>query len=689
MSETPGGIRWRATAIGIAGCLAYSNSLSGPFVFDDTLSIVENLQIRQWWRLRSVLFPDRELPVAGRPLVNASFAINYAIGGLGVAGYHAVNVGCHLLCALLVFGVVRRTLELPGPKPRFGPWSRDLAFGVALLWALHPLNTEAVDYVTQRTELMMGLFYLLTLYAGLRAWQSARARPWQAIAVASCAAGMACKESMVTAPLLVVLYDGVFLFGSLKRAVRHRWRLYAGLAMSWVVLAAVMWSGPRIHSAGFSSGVSSWTYLLNQTLMLTRYLRLAVWPRSLVLVYGWPLSLTLGDVLPYALLVAALLALTIVAAVRAPKWGFLGVWFFLTLAPTSSIVPIATEVGAERRMYLPLIAVIALPVVALPVVTASFIRRMPSPAAWMVLVICSAALAAGTFARNREYASGLVLASTSVDRHPSSVARHYLANELAKVGREDEAMLHLRQALPGAPGAHYSLGGLLFKRGEWNEAIDELQAFVRERPMLLEAVVARQLLGRAFAKQQRWQEAIEQYRMVLAMNPSRAQWIETQGLLGVACFGAQRFGEAVVHLGEYVKAGPPDAVALNDLAVSLVATSRLDDAIVVFRRAVDVNPYDGGLQLNLANALFDHRDADEAAAHAEQAVALRPGDPAAHDVLGRALAVQGKLADARSQFERALQIAPGDADVREHLTRLERFAAGRAISGPAPASRRQ
>jgi tetratricopeptide (TPR) repeat protein len=418
--------------------------------------------------------------------------------------------------------------------------------------------------------------------------------------------------------------------------------------------------------------------------MLTRYLRLAVWPRSQVLIYGWPLSLTLGDVLPYALLVGSLLVLTIVAAVREPKWGFLGVWFFLTLAPTSSVVPIATEVGAERRMYLPLIAVIALPVVA-----ASFIKRMPSPAAWLVLVTCSATLAAATWARNREYASGLVLARTSVDRHPSSVAHHYLANELARVGQEDEAIAHLREALPGAPGAHATLGALLFKRGEWNEAIDELQAFVRDQPMRLEAVAARQLLGRAFAKQQRWEEAIDQYRTVLTMNPSRAQWLETQGLLGVACFGTQRFDEAVVHLGEYVKSVPADAVALTDLAVSLVATSRLDDAIGVFRRAVDVNPQDGGLQLNLANALFDHREADEAAVHAEQAVALRPGDPAAHDVLGRALTVQGKLADARSQFERALQIAPDDADVKEHLTRLKRFAADRVISAPAPASRRQ
>jgi tetratricopeptide (TPR) repeat protein len=495
---------------------------------------------------------------------------------------------------------------------------------------------------------------------------------------------MACKESMVTAPLMVVLYDGVFLFGSLKRAIRDRWRLYAGLAMSWVVLAAVVWSGPRIHSAGFSSGVSSWTYLLNQTVMLLRYLRLAVWPRPLVLIYGWPLSLTLGDVLPHAVLVASLLALTIVVAVREPKWGFLGLWFFVTLAPTSSVVPIATEVGAERRMYLPLIALMVLLVVA-----ASFIKRMPSPVAWIVLVICSATLAAATLARNREYASGLVLARTSLDRHPTSVAHHYLAGELAQVGQEDEAIAHLRQALPGAPGAHYTLGALLFKRGEWNEAIDELQTFVREQPMRLEAVVARQFLGQAFAKQRRWQDAIEQYRMVLAMRPTSTQRVETQGLLGVACFGAQRFDDAVAPLGEYVKAVPRDVGALTNLAVALVATGRLDDALGVFRRAVDVDPRNGGLQLNLANALFDHREADEAAVHAEQAVALRPGDAAAHDVLGRALAVQGKLADARAQFERALQIAPDDADVKGHLTRLERFAADRAVSAPAPASRQE
>ena len=238
---------WRAVIMGLAGVLAYANSLSGPFIFDDQLSIVENQQIREWWQLGTVLFPEHEQATAGRPLVNLSFALNYALGGLNVGGYHIVNLAFHLMSGLLVFGIVRRTLELPRLRDRFGGTGLNLGFAAALLWTLHPLNTEAVNYLTQRTELMMALFYLLTLYAAIRASHS-RAHTWGAIAVLACAAGMACKESMVTAPVVVVLYDAIFLFESLRRALGKRGRFYLALGASWMVLVAVTWSGPRVYS---------------------------------------------------------------------------------------------------------------------------------------------------------------------------------------------------------------------------------------------------------------------------------------------------------------------------------------------------------------------------------------------------------------------------------------------------------
>jgi Flp pilus assembly protein TadD len=660
---------WPILVIVVAGSLAYSNSLAGPFVFDDELSILENLSIRELWHLGRVLAPERELPVAGRPLVNLSFALNYAAGGYSVAGYHLVNVALHLACALLVFGAVRRTLVRTRLADRVSWPPMYLAFAASLLWTLHPLNTEAVNYVTQRTELMMAAFYLLTLYAAIRAAAAPKAGGWNALAVLSCAAGMACKESMVTAPVILVLYDRVFLFDSFRDALRSRWRLYVGLALSWIVLAALLSSGPRIHSAGFSSGVGVWTYLLNQTVMIAGYLGHAVWPRALVFNYGWPAPLTLADVLPYAVLVAALLATTVFALVRYPPWGFLGAWFFVTLAPTSSVVPIATEVGADRRMYLPLIALVVLAAIGVSLVERFWSRR----GAVALLAACAVALGAATLARNREYGSALLLATTVVDRHPTSNAQHALGVELIKVGRKDEGIAHLRQAIPGASRAHYALGVELFQQGRTTEAIDELRTFVDLEPLLLEAVSARQLLGQAFAKQQQWPEAIAEYRTLLTMNPSLEERLTTEVLLGEAFQRHEEYSEAVAHYSQYLQVRPNDAAVLTSLGISLVGAGRPAEAVAAFQRAAAANPNDGGGQRNLANALIDNRDAAQALVHAERAVALRPNDPGAHDVLGRALALEGRMPEARTAFLRALQLAPDDPEARDNLAALDRL----------------
>src|ERR1700680_507390 len=249
------GIRWRAAVVVLAGILSYSNSLSGPPLFDDHASLLENQHIRTL-QPSSALFPERENPLAGRPLVNLSFAVNYAIGGLDVRGYHVWTLAVHLLCALIAFGLVRRTLDLPRVADRFSHRSIDVSFAAALLWVVHPLNTEAVDYLTQRTESMMALPYLLTMYASVRAIGAPRPILWDGAALVACALGMACKESMVTAPIMVVLYDRAFVFGSLREAVRRRGRFYAVLATTWLILAALVSSGPRMFSAGFSTGVS-------------------------------------------------------------------------------------------------------------------------------------------------------------------------------------------------------------------------------------------------------------------------------------------------------------------------------------------------------------------------------------------------------------------------------------------------
>jgi len=169
-----------------AGFYAYHNSLHGAFVFDDEVAILTNPSIRQFWPLWSVLSAPAGTVVSRRPIVNVSFAINYALGGLNVWGYHVVNAGIHILAALALYGIVRRTLRRPGLRERYGEGTAWLALAVALVWVVHPLQTESVNYTTQRTELLMGLFFLLTLYCVIRgAESSSRATAWYVVAVLS------------------------------------------------------------------------------------------------------------------------------------------------------------------------------------------------------------------------------------------------------------------------------------------------------------------------------------------------------------------------------------------------------------------------------------------------------------------------------------------------------------------------
>jgi tetratricopeptide (TPR) repeat protein len=636
---------WRSGVIAGAAILTYINNLSGPFILDDQAAIVANRQIRDLWNVGAILSTGQNTSVAGRPLVNLSLAINYAMGGLGVAGYHVWNIAIHALCALAAFGVIRRTLELPSLRERFGRDSVHIAFAAALIWAVHPLNSEAVDYLIQRTESMMALCYLLVFYASTRAHSTSRPIGWQTVAVLACAAGMAAKESMATAPLLIGLYDRAYVFNRWRDAMRARGRFYAALAATWTLLAALNLIGPRAATVGFSSGVSPWIYLLNQTAAIAHYLRLAVWPRSLVVFYGWPTPATLASMLPYALLVTALLALTAIGWFLQPKLAFLGLWFFATLAPTSSFVPISTEVAAERRMYLALLPLAVLAVVAVSRVVTTALGRA------LLLGAVTLLLATATIVRNREYSSALSLARTVVERRPTSIGHHILGVELIAAGQHADAVAEFRQAIPGDSRARYDLGLELFSEGKLDEALAELRLFVatshfssRPVPHWLEPppnelLASHVVMARSLARQQHWPQAVDEAKLALVIEPGNRD--ATSVVVG----------------------------ALTNLGVASIAANRVDEAIGAFQQAVEIQPGNGDAQRNLANALVDGGKANDALPHARQAVALTPGNSGSYDVLGRALARAGDLAQARSAFERAIQVNPADAQARDDLNR--------------------
>ena len=251
------GIFVAAALLTAAALVAWANSFRGPFIFDDLPAIVENATIRTLALPIALAPPHSGQPAGGRPLVNFSFALNWALGGTDVRGYHALNLAIHVLAALTLFGVVRRTLRSRPLAAKFAADATPLAFAVAALWTLHPLQTESVTYISQRAESLAGLFLLLTLYASIRGVDSRTPARWHALAVITCLLGMATKEVMYAAPLLVLLYDRIFFARTFREALRRRPWFYSGLAATWLLLGwLVTQAGNRGATAGFGLGIT-------------------------------------------------------------------------------------------------------------------------------------------------------------------------------------------------------------------------------------------------------------------------------------------------------------------------------------------------------------------------------------------------------------------------------------------------
>jgi hypothetical protein len=517
--------------VGLAALAAYGNSFTGAFLFDDCPWIVENAGIRHLWPIWHVLLPPSDVLVGGRPVVSLTLAINYALGGTSVWGYHAVNLAIHILAAWTLLGIVRRTLLLPRLHERFGSAALPLAMIAALVWAVHPLQTESVAYVIQRTEALAGLFFLLTLYCVLRGATSERAIIWYVASIAACLLGMATKEVMATAPVIVLLYDRTFLAGSFREAWRRRYGLYLAMAATWsVVVLLLISTGFYGGSTGFAvQRFTWWSYLLTQPGVIVHYLRLAFWPLGLCLDYNWPAAQSLSEVVLPAIVVLGLLGLTAWALVKRPAWGFLGAWFFVILAPTSSFVPIR-DAAFDHRMYLSLAALTVGLVIGCWLVGQWLVRRATiSPRgarfAGGLLTFCvGAALGILTFQRNADYQSELSIWQDTVAKAPRNErARNGLGLAVVDCGRLDDAIAQYREALkikPDDAEVDNNLGNALADNGRPDEAIAYYEKALEVNP---NSASAHNNLGKALAGRGKTDEALAHLQKAVEIDPNFAK----------------------------------------------------------------------------------------------------------------------------------------------------------------------
>ncbi|MDJ0852229.1 MAG: tetratricopeptide repeat protein [Myxococcota bacterium] len=591
-------------ALVVAGSIVWANSLGGAFVFDDNAWIVRNREIRD---LGS---PGELLGGTSRPVLKLTLALNYAAGGLDPRGYHAVNVAIHVLAGLALFGVVRRTLRLQGLRSTGGASADHLAAAAALLWLLHPLQTQAVTYVVQRGESLMGLAYLATLYAAVRVEEGGRRLAWGVLATLACAVGMGTKEVMVTAPVVVLLHDRTFAAGSFPGALRARWGLHAALVATWALPFAVI--GPDILLRGEFARPDlprpdALAYALTQPAVLLHYLRLALWPSPLCFDYGWP---------PAPDLRAALLPLSMVTTGglvtawlvwRRSGAGFLAAAFLLVLAPTSSVMPIA-DLAVEHRMYLPLAPVC----VGAVLLADRVLSRAGARRAWLgglLLVLVAGALGVATVRRNLDYHDPVRLWRSAAEAAPRNPRAHYnLGTESSAQGQKREAIAAYRASLaldPAQPKAHYNLANALKATGDLDGATAHYAAATALAP---EHALAHMNLGNTLQSLGRADEALASYRAALALRPRDPRLLHNYG---IALLAVGRSDEALVQLRASLEGRPASVSTRTKLGDALRAEGRIEEAIAAYERSLVLEPGYERAERGLAAAL---RARDAAAA---------------------------------------------------------------------------
>lgn len=581
-----------------AGVVAYANSFRVPFVFDDRYHIVESARIRQLWPPWPILMHS------SRPVLHLSLAVNYALGGLDPVGYHLFNLAFHILAGMVLFGILRRSLAAIGVKPpNTATW---LAGLIALIWLVHPIQTEAVTYTIQRSESLMGLFYLLTLYCVIRMVDSARSVWWAAGAVASLFCGVGSKGGVIlTAPVVIALYDRFFLARSWRGVVGERWGLYAAMVATCGTYWFMMASAPEEwkESVGLGYGVTPMQYLLAQPGVILHYLRLTFLPEGFCLDYGWPLATSAVDIAAPLLVIATMILGTLWAWRRKPEVAFLGCWFFLILGPSSSIIPIA-DVMVEHRMYLSLAAVVTAAVMGLYAVG----RGMSSTVRWAAAVAVVLLLMGLTIRRNQDYESKVSIWADAVRKSPGNPRAQYdLAAALEEVKQYPAAIEHYRAAVevnPKYADALNNLGHALVVIGKPEEAMPHLRRALELKPDL---AVAHNSLGVADAQQGKSAEAIAELREAVRLKPDYA---EAHNNLGIALAQQKRTLEAIAEWESALRIDPNLADAHNNVAYALAELGRNREAMTHYERALAINPnyYQAAISYARLLAAADSKD---------------------------------------------------------------------------------
>jgi len=692
--------------------LLYFNSLKGGFQFDD-----HNLIDRKWTADLNAFNQNVKIQnFENRPILLWTFALNNTLHQGQVFGFHLTNLLLHTLVTILLFTLLIRTQNI-----RPGDATLALPFLAALLFAVHPLNTDSVSYIASRSTLLATFFYLLSLYLFLQIFSLSGGKwkkPARMALVLLTAGGLflalASKLIAVTLPVLLGVWFCCFIapvrFPRLKAAMfgRKSIPVYAGLSVLLAAVAAMF--GPRLLYSPKDQGLELFgrlPYFWVQTKVIVfYYLNLFFAPVNLNVDNGFPFTALGADpLIPLSLLV--IVALLLLALRTTNLWiraGVLG--FFITLLPTSSFVPL-NDLAVEHRMYLPM-------ALGLCVAAGALMLRIPAPWRPKFAVALAILLGALTIARNQVWTDELHLWQDAAGKNPRSPrTQNNLGKAYYEKGNLDLALVHLKRSTQNIPGyivrqynlkdpkallerragqdagalntvsgepltvygdlaePHYNLASVYLDQGQLHLAEQEYRTAIRLNPDYFSAILS---LGSVHARKGQYEEAIASFQAAIdrhrAVTDGGQDYPLARLNLGEVYGRMGRFSEAIEELNLAVQHDPSLVLGHYNLGVAHLMTGNLQQAERALKTCLTLDNRFEPAHFNLARVYQAGGDWQQSSLQFERFLSLKGPDAGALYQIGWNREQAGQPGEARGYYEKALALQPDFLDARIRLGKL-------------------
>ena len=569
----------------------YSNTLTGPFIFDDRPHILENPYIRltslSYDDLKEVLQKSR---APKRPVANMTLALNYYFHRYNVVGYHTVNIVIHITSGFLLYLLLKSTLSLPALRHRYA-YNKWIPLLSALLWMVHPIQTQSVSYIIQRMNSMAAMFYVLSLLLYVKFRIATHKKNKGGLLISCILAGLLAlgtKEIAATLPFFIFLYEWFFFQNLSGQWLNRRAPLLAAMGVFLIAVAVFYLGTNPLETIKMGYDVREFTVgqrLLTQLHVVVFYISLLLWPHPQRLNLAHDVALSTSLFQPPTtfislLIIAGFVFAAICYAKRFPLFSFCALWFFGNLIIESSVV--ALELVFEHRLYLPSMLAIFLAVVG----AFRFIKSQ-----WLCIgLLCTAAVVGSlwTYQRNAVWTDDLALWRDCVKKSPAK-ARAYtnLASALVRRGEWVEAVEHYQTALklkPNAAEPHFNLGIIWAKSGKFSKAMPYFQKAVEIEPLNFKA---QNNLGAALLASGKYDEAIKHLQIALRLEPDHP---EAHNNLGQALLFQGNSTAAMVHLNQALRIAPGYVKAHVNLGIAYKQMGKYQMAIEHFEKALQLRP---------------------------------------------------------------------------------------------------